>query len=513
MTRSFFIPLKVFFYSNSTGTSGYWPIINESQAATVYFSSIALGGINSVTGDTNVTYNLFNRSNTILSGSSSVDSNTLSPGPITNNYFDPNYINDYGDAIWVVSKAQVDNHIANFNDPSYIMPPDFVSWPAHGDVLRGESANLAPFYDHNLDGIYNPEEGDYPCIRGDKAIYIIMNDIATPRISDAGTALGMEVHLMLYQFGWPLELKETTFIHYKLHNRSNTDYNNFQLSVLNDFEIGGSIDDYMGIDTNRRLHYIFNGDMHDEGASGAVGFDTIKPAFGIIELNNKLTGSILFNRAGTGGAISGFTDDPTNWRHTYGYMNGIWKNGNPLTYGNSGLDSIAATPTNHMLPGYRDQGWSETSSMRPPGDRRGMLTCSDGTFNSGESKEFDFAYVFAQDTQADDIWDPVDVLFQNSDVVQDFYDNMDFSCLNGTADLNESQLDFSLFPNPANTILNISTSGEFDYTLFDVSGQIVRIANKQFNSTQINVSTLNKGIYIIEITQNGFKSNKKIIIQ
>src|SRR5699024_9232717 len=36
------------------------------------------------------------------------------------------------------------------------------NWPAHGDVSRGQDYYLAPFYDNNKDGVYNPDDGDTP---------------------------------------------------------------------------------------------------------------------------------------------------------------------------------------------------------------------------------------------------------------------------------------------------------------------------------------------------------------
>jgi len=35
----------------------------------------------------------------------------------------------------------------------------------------GQSEKIAPFYDNNNDGIYDPMAGDYPQIKGDQALF------------------------------------------------------------------------------------------------------------------------------------------------------------------------------------------------------------------------------------------------------------------------------------------------------------------------------------------------------
>ena len=51
----------------------------------------------------------------------------------------------------------------NKNFPDYQIPVSILEWPAHGDVTLGQDEYLAPFYDRNQDGHYDPvNDGDYP---------------------------------------------------------------------------------------------------------------------------------------------------------------------------------------------------------------------------------------------------------------------------------------------------------------------------------------------------------------
>ena len=88
--------------------------------------------------------------------------------------------NPFGQTIWQVTAVEINNHILNYQSPGYIIPNDILNWPAHGDTTLGNSLGMlpyiAPFIDVDNDDIYNPSQGDYPCIKGDEAVYIVINE-------------------------------------------------------------------------------------------------------------------------------------------------------------------------------------------------------------------------------------------------------------------------------------------------------------------------------------------------
>jgi hypothetical protein len=102
-------------------------------------------------------------------------------GPIstTQAYNTLAYSNEYHDAIWKVSKAEILDHQANVQNPGYAVPAAIANWPGNGDTSLGIAAQLAPFIDLNGNGLYEPSLGDYPDIRGDEAVYVITNDVST----------------------------------------------------------------------------------------------------------------------------------------------------------------------------------------------------------------------------------------------------------------------------------------------------------------------------------------------
>src|ERR1039457_1209407 len=78
--------------------------------------------------------------------------------------------------LWKVTKLDIEYHKSHWNDPGYIPIPTILTWPGNGKQGSGQAEKLAPFYDRNNDGIYDPSDGDYPLIRGDQALYFIFND-------------------------------------------------------------------------------------------------------------------------------------------------------------------------------------------------------------------------------------------------------------------------------------------------------------------------------------------------
>lgn len=74
---------------------------------------------------------------------------------------------------------------------------------------------------------------------------------------------------------------------------------------------------------------------------------------------------------------------------------------------------------------------------------------------------------------------------------------------------------FKLYPNPANESFQIT--GNFDsnatVTILDQAGRIVKSSMELNNITTINTSDLNQGLYLVEITNNGVKTSKKITVE
>lgn len=313
--------------------------------------------------------------------------------------------------IWNLTRAEIDQFIANHANVGYQIPEDILTWPAHGE--EGYASNLAPFVDVNGDGHYNPADGDYPDIKGDQCLYFIFNDART-HTETSGAAIGLEVHAMVYGFDAPDDepLKNSVFINYKLFNRSANDYHNTYLGLFTDWDLGYSYDDYVGCDVRRNSCYVYNGlDSDGNGEPGTYG--NIIPSQVLTVLqgpdNLGMTGFMYFDN--TSSAIG----DPAFAQEYYQYMQSCWRDGAHLQYGGSGFPGfgdVVGPECNYMFPGdsdpdnigtggvapndgYNTNGkyWTEVESDFSPGDRRGLASVGPFEFPAGSVKELDYAMI------------------------------------------------------------------------------------------------------------------------
>ncbi len=136
-------------------------------------------------------------------------------------------------------------------DAGYQPIENIKNWPAHGNVSIGQENQMAPFYDANANGIYDPQNGDYPVIHGDQALYMVYNDEMTNHTETGGSKIGVEIHGMPYAFDCPGDsiFNQSLLFHYDIINRSDTSYHDFYLGLFVDFDLGNPSDNYSGSDS------------------------------------------------------------------------------------------------------------------------------------------------------------------------------------------------------------------------------------------------------------------------
>lgn len=105
--------------------------------------------------------------------------------------------------VWKVTKADVDYHLSHWGLPGYVPSQAILNWPGNGDTTLGQAKIIAPFFDRNHDGIYNPYDGDYPLIKGDETILFVMNDERNSHTESHGNKLGLDIVVMAYAFDCP----------------------------------------------------------------------------------------------------------------------------------------------------------------------------------------------------------------------------------------------------------------------------------------------------------------------
>ncbi|TNE52965.1 MAG: T9SS type A sorting domain-containing protein [Bacteroidetes bacterium] len=174
------------------------------------------------------------------------------------------------------------------------------NWPAHGDVSLGQDFYLAPFYDNNQDGVYDPLEGDHPwyddilgrddvecgvdrriTLFGDETHWWVFNDKGNIHGETGGDPIGMEIRAQAFAFATDDEINRMTFYNYELINRGTQTLQDTYFSKYVDSDLGNYNDDYVGCDVTRGLGYCFNGDLLDEQNTSSQGYGANPPAIGV----------------------------------------------------------------------------------------------------------------------------------------------------------------------------------------------------------------------------------------
>ena len=401
------------------------------------------------------------------------------------------YANAYGDAIWKVSKQEILTHQANFQSPGYLVPTAIASWPGNGQANLGIASILAPFIDLNHNGLYEPALGDYPDIRGDEAVYIIMNDNS---YQPDGNQLGIELHAMFYQYSTGNYLNNTTFLNLRAINRSNKEYYNYRQALFLDFDIGNYSDDHVGCDPSNRLLYAYNGDDFDESDGGQIGYGANPPCQGVLCLSHPLESAGRLTGSMDAGMNTSF--DTTAWL----LMNGqnsdssYWMN--PLTN----------TATQFLYDGNPNlpNTWSEVSSNNSPGDRRGMLCISEALFPQNSTVCSDYAFVY--DRSGNHLNNVQQVINISGALLNSYQSGGNYPCLSTAFnDLTDETLlpnQLVVHPNPSHGKIHLTWNNiqAEHLEIRTMHGALVYAESiENMSATDIDISELPRGIYFIQI--------------
>lgn len=204
--------------------------------------------------------------------------------------------------------------------PGYAIPESFYEWPAHGDVSLEQSYYLAPFFDMDKDGDYDPENGDYPyydiynelcpinfagdpsyvpaqtreteigivtggilvdqVLKGDQTLWWVFNDKGDAHTETEGAAIGLEIRAQAFAFATNDVVNNMTFYSYEIINRSTFRLTETYFSPWVDTDLGKADDDYVGCDVGRGLGYCYNGNAVD-GNNEPESYGSQPPAIGV----------------------------------------------------------------------------------------------------------------------------------------------------------------------------------------------------------------------------------------
>jgi hypothetical protein len=319
-------------------------------------------------------------------------------------------------AWWDAGLADEENGTTTQSDnfPDYQVPDIIKQWPGNGDITLDQGLRLAPFFDRNGDGTYDPEgSGDYPyydlngtvncratradiprLIFGDNTNWWVFNDKGNTHTETGGDPIGMEIRAQGFAFATNDAVNDMTFYNYEMINRSSFTLQNTYFGQWVDPDLGCADDDYVGCDVERGLGYCYNGDEFDENCRGSIGYGSRPPAVGIDFFEGPYQDSDGLNNLrgiGEGEALNGVgyldtrlpegsqdsiidnerfgmrrfvyynrgngpINDPVTALDHYNYLRGVWRDGTRLKFGGNGNTASGALDldADFMFPGSTD---------------------------------------------------------------------------------------------------------------------------------------------------------------
>jgi len=308
----------------------------------------------------------------------------------------------------------------------YAIPQIILDWPAHADASAGYDFYLAPFWDNNDDGFYNPADGDYPfydldgilpCgttrelrrprLYGDGTAWWVYNDRGGIHAGPSGEPIGMEIRAQAFQFSTNDALNDMSFYNYALINRSTYTLIETYFGVYVDGDLGYAWDDFVGCHVTKGVGYFYNGESSDGSGEAwaygsnppSIGFDFFEGPYqdpnGIDDCTSyDEQFNLLCNECILNGNINGLnfgdgivdnerwgmrrflyytngggnTGDPGTAPHHYNYLRGYWKDNERMRYGGNGHPAGGGDGpiSDFMFPRETDPcGWGQGGIPMP----------------------------------------------------------------------------------------------------------------------------------------------------
>ena len=364
------------------------------------------------------------------------------------------------DRFFKVLGKDIEQHIANYyeakeNNISYdpvLIPEEIKNWPARGNPyffetykfnLPNTGEGLAPFFDQNGNGLYEPALGDYPVLQlgqcnspdyADEMIFWIYNDAGGVHTESNGDAIRMEIQAMSFAYQTNDEFNNMTFQNHRLINRAVASIDSTYFSLWIDPDLGCGVDDYVGCDPEADLMYVYNEDQTDgflgcECDGGVNTYCNDVPILGIDFLQGaknefgEQLGMTAFTYHNRGDLGWNGTSDPSSAMGFYNYMAGYWNDGTPLTRGGDGYDPTSTDITKFAFPNAPDDlsGWSMCTANLPFGDRKTNQSTGPFRLDPGATNNIAFGVIWIP--QADYPCPDISYLLTVDKKMQDFFDD------------------------------------------------------------------------------------------
>lgn len=451
--------------------------------------------------------------------------------------------------VWKVHRNDIEQHIVDFEDDGDIdvINPAIYAWPGYqnafspqynGFPLSGDDTRYisAPFKDLNSDGIYQPDQGEYPFLGN------IINNIEryptelvyTPFHSKPDPAdYAMDMNCGALFFAYDCDdanfLEDAIFGYLNIHYTGQWRKDSFFLAFFIDGNIGDPSNDYMGSEPGNGLVYFYNSDtLQEAGFNGhppVIAFDSYGNLLDTTGLSTGVNGVMpIYSHNDTPNPLAAVIDPQTPAEY-YNYLTGTWRDGTPLSEGGNGYQSGSQFVSFPFTGKPGSSGdWSELSAGNAPGNRRALIFSGPVSLKPGAVNGilFNLDHVSGNSISAQ-----TDKLIQYSYYQADFlyadyfppepspFDTI--TCLNTTTTFFPEAAEGLIFPNPASTRVTVRSEGSAVryIEILDFFGNIIIRQQNESNGNEITLSVvgLPEGLYLMRWeTHNGGRGIGKLLV-
>jgi hypothetical protein len=412
------------------------------------------------------------------------------------------------------------------------VPIELLGWPGRGNphfaTVHGFSLpdqDLAPFIDYDGDGAYDPELGDFPLIKGDKAFWWVFSDVGPHPASSTPTPTQMEVQMMAYATADPESVIDfTTFFEVKCINRGQEDFLDSYVGLWTYPDVGCVGDDAFRSNPDYDLVFTYNEgpiDLQDCRFDEEVYAPEYAPVQAI-----KVVGSAqeeLTEPAGLfsfiaydGGVCDGPAGQysPSSPLQYYNTIRGIWIDGMPIQVGGRGYDMLGDPPlptTKFLFNDLEVPGGEPWISGRVVCLDNQVLSVGPYDLKPGAFSLTTFAAYSTFGLPFDTLGVPnFDTVYTDATKVQEYFDTKTDECLALIRDLTATsvtdgqptELLVASFPNPVTHTLHLRAVAQNSFStvrIFSASGQLVWEISTLTSEADIDVSDLPVGLYLARI--------------
>jgi Secretion system C-terminal sorting domain len=497
---------------------------------------------------------------------SAVDSESgesdFQPGPLDPETGLPylSFPENYFNFIWKVTDEEIIAHVEDWWDNHKIDHPipAIMNWPGNGNPyfrmvwndsvptgLPKTPQGWAPFFDRNLDGIYDPLAGDFPKVEHLENVgglipkemtWTVFNDQTEHPVTN-GFPTGLEVQ----QTSWTMHcdlydhIQNTVFVEYKFVNRAHEQLDDVHAGIWVDFDIGCREDDYIGSIPKYDSFYAYNldnidGDSLSQCQNGELSYGPKPPVQSVSFLNTywEKEGSGFMYYLDDENAPPGMRAPATDVQF-YNYLISRWKDGTYLSRGGTGYNPGSPDFTDFAFDGFPgpDSAWSQLQQQIPPGQFYALgwtvlNKYGDYTFpiQKGESAKLLVAFTYNRFPILDHLQIIDKMQKQDLFVLQNVFDYIANPCAavptpHIDPDEQSPSLPTGLYPNPATHQLHLSFPGSEteEISIFNTAGQLLYFdGEKKGDAYTIDLPPLPQGLYFLRLRLNGYYVTEKFVV-